>query len=292
MKRKIVIFSIVICLSLILLLLFFPHIAHEGVDLGLELFMEALFPYLLPYLILTSWFIRLTTSASSPFLPFKIYAVSALGGFPTGAALISQLTKQRVLTHTQAAYLLGICHSPSPLFLLGYVGVDLLLNTSFSWRYLLLLHSFSLLLLLLLHKKLMAHSANIPVQKDTSPFSTSIKESIPTVAVVGASVIFFTTVYYVVIHNPAFFPEQLPISVQAAIASSLEMTNGLLLFHQLLPHNLFPLIAVILLTTQSLSIHLQIIVLAKGAHIPLLPYALIRLFYILCIPLLYLVFFM
>ena len=54
------IIQIAICIVLILLLLLFPQTAHNGTDLGLNLFMEALFPYLLPYLILTQWLLRLT----------------------------------------------------------------------------------------------------------------------------------------------------------------------------------------------------------------------------------------
>ncbi|MER1984647.1 MAG: hypothetical protein ABS948_02015 [Solibacillus sp.] len=295
MKRKIVIFSIFICMALILLLLLFPEHAHEGVDLGTSLFMEALFPYLLPYLILTGWFIRLTTTnnTSHPLsLILKIYVISALGGFPTGSATISQLVKQQALTRTQAAYLLGICHSPSPLFLIGFVGQDLLGQTSFSWNYLLLLHSFSLLLLLFLHKKLLTNSTQSAFEKDPYPFSSSVKESVPTVAVVAATIIFFTTVYHVLLHNTALFFTHLPPTGQAFLGGILEMTNGLFLFNGLLSAELFPLIAVILLTAQSFSIHLQVVVLAKSADIPLKVYVFIRLLYCLCIPLLYILFFM
>lgn len=283
-----------ICVALILLLLFFPQIAHEGVDLGVALFMEALFPYLLPYLILTGWFIRLTTAktTSQPFsLILKVYGISALGGFPTGSATISQLVHQQVLSRKQAAYLLGICHSPSPLFLIGYVGQELLGETSFSWNYLLLLHTFSLLLLLILHKKLRTNPPQTTVNKDPSPFSSSVKESMPTVAVVAATIIFFTTIYHVLLHQTALFFNQSSPSSQALLAGVLEMTNGLFLFNQILSAENFPLIAVILLTTQSFSIHLQVIVLAKSARIPLKQYALIRLLYCICIPLLYVLLF-
>ena len=137
------ILTIFLCISLILLLLLFPQVAHEGADLGVALFMEALFPYLLPYLILTSWLIRLTSqpvNKTSFFLYLKTYCISAVGGFPTGAATIAHLTRQGELQKRQAAYLLGICHCPSPLFLFGFIGLDLFGSTTISWRYLLLLH--------------------------------------------------------------------------------------------------------------------------------------------------------
>lgn len=251
--------------------------------------MEALFPYLLPYLILTGWFIRLTSANNSSLLTVKLYAISALGGFPTGAATISQLARQQVLPRTHAAYLLGICHSPSPLFLIGFVGQDLLGQTSFSWQYLILLHSFSLLLLIYVHKKFPIMPHPLATNQNTAPFSSSVKESIPTVAIVAATIIFFTTIYHVILYN---LPVPLSSVLRATIASLFEMTNGLFLFKQTVNDELFPLIAVILLTAQSFSIHLQVIVLAKSANISLRPYIWIRLVYCLCIPSLYWLLFM
>ncbi|UZN00325.1 hypothetical protein OL548_11660 [Lysinibacillus sp. MHQ-1] len=76
--------QIALCVILILLLLLFPQTAHSGTDLGLSLFMEALFPYLLPYLVLTQWLLRLTapmrTKTKRASLYVQAYIISALGG--------------------------------------------------------------------------------------------------------------------------------------------------------------------------------------------------------------------
>lgn len=253
--------------------------------------MEALFPYLLPYLILTNWFIRLTakpTNKASFFLFVKTYSVSAIGGFPTGAATIAHLFKRGSLTPLQASYLLGICHSPSPLFLFGFIGYDLFQSTTFSWQYLILLHVFSLCLLTLTYIYLpQANYVAEPFIKDSAPFSNSIRESVPTILIVAATIIFFTTVYSVFLHSTETIFTTIPEYFHLIVAGILEMTNGLFLMHSSLYGNALIVATALLLTTQSLSIHLQVIVIARTANIAIRPYIWIRLVYSIAIPLLY-----
>lgn len=285
------IFTISLCITLIILLLLFPQVAHEGADLGVALFMEALFPYLLPYLILSNWLIRLTANplqSNSFLLYLKTYCISAVGGFPTGAATIAHLVKNGELTGRQASYLLGICHSPSPLFLLGFVGLELAGSKTISWQYLILLHSFSLLILWLL--SLFAKERpkeNVVFVKDPSPFTNSVKDSMPTVLIVAATIIFFTTIYSVFLHSTDTIFQTIPMTVQLFIASVLEMTNGLFLIHQQVTGPTLAMLTVILLTTQSLSIHLQVIVIARSAQIAIRPYIWIRALYCIAIPALF-----
>lgn len=295
-RAECIILSILLCLSLIILLLLFPQVAHEGADLGVSLFMDALFPYLLPYLILTNWLIRLTaqpTGKSSFSLFFKTYCISAVGGFPTGAATIAHLTRQGELQKKQAAYLLGICHSPSPLFMFGFVGMDLFGSTTFSWNYLLLLHSFSLIFLVIIYLLIPATRTTVYEHVvDPQPFTNSIKDSIPTVLIVASTIVFFTTIYTVFLYSTDVLFQSLPQVFELFVAGALEMTNGLFLVHQHLDGSMLAVITVLFLTTQSLSIHLQVIVIARGAGIALRPYIWIRLLYSILMPCLYLLFFL
>lgn len=291
-----------VCLSLICLLLLFPGVAHEGTDLGVELFMEALFPYLLPYLILTQWFIRLTPErkqSSSKFqLFFKTYGISALGGFPTGAATIVYLKKSKQLSLKEANFLLAICHSPSPLFVLGFVGNDLLNETRFSWQFLILYHVVSVIILFIFYLYYRKnfyepnHLPTINTPNQQNPFTSSIKDSIPTVLVVGATIIFFTTIYTVVMHSISSFIPNIHSNVMLVIAAMLEMTNGLQIAQQLFSDKLFlPVILATFLTSQSLSIHMQVAVIAKTEGLSLIPYTLMRIVFTLFIPFLYFVLF-
>lgn len=287
-----------VCLSLICLLLLFPGIAHEGTDLGVELFMEALFPYLLPYLILTQWFIRLTPnqndSTSKLKLYFKTYGISALGGFPTGAATIVFLKKSKQISLKEANILLGICHSPSPLFVLGFVGNDLLNDTRFSWQFLILYHIVSVIILVIFYVFYRNQDEDynqfttIKPINQPNPFTSSIKDSIPTVLVVGATIIFFTTIYTVVMHSISNFIPNIHNNVMLVIAAMLEMTNGLQIAQHLFSNELFlPIILATFLTSQSLSIHMQVAVIAKTEALSLIPYTLMRILYTIFIPFLF-----
>ena len=258
--------------------------------------MEALFPYLLPYLILTNWLIRLTRKPSSniSFMTYlQTYSISAVGGYPTGAATITQLLKHGSLTQKQAAYLLGICHCPSPLFLFGYVGRDLLNSTTFSWQYLILLHGFSLCLLLFFYLRSPKATPKVQTfEKDPTPFTSSVRESAPTILIVATTIIFFTTIYSVFLHSTKNLFDRLPEYFHLIVAGLLEMTNGLFLLPQYLFGNTLLLATVFLLTTQSLSIHLQVIVIARTANISIRPYIWIRILYSIAIPILFAVFFL
>jgi len=287
-----------ICITLICLLLFFPGIAHEGTDLGVELFMEALFPYLLPYLILTQWFIRLTPNTSqstSRFkLYFKTYGISALGGFPTGAATITYLKKSNQISLREANILLSICHSPSPLFVLGFVGNDLLNDTTFSWQFLILYHIVSVLVLVGIFYYFRREDKGKPLkivstENQPNPFTSSVKDSIPTVLVVGATIVFFTTIYTVVMHSVKSLVPDIHNNVMLLLAAMLEMTNGLRIGQELFAqnHTILLVILATFLTSQSLSIHMQVAVIAKGENLSLKPYFLMRILFTILIPVLF-----
>ncbi|MEK9197665.1 hypothetical protein ACH0B5_07965 [Ureibacillus sp. 179-F W5.1 NHS] len=260
--------------------------------------MEALFPYLLPYLILTQWFIRLTptkSKSSSRFkLYFKTYGISALGGFPTGAATITYLKKSNQISLREANILLSICHSPSPLFVLGFVGNDLLNNTAFSWKFLILYHAVSIIILTGAYyycrrEKESDFTSAVPPSNQLNPFTSSIKDSIPTVLVVGSTIIFFTTIYTVVMHSvKSFFPD-IHNNLMLLIAAMLEMTNGLKIGQELFSNQptLLLVILATFLTSQSLSIHMQVAVIAKTEKLSLKPYFFMRLCYTLLIPTLF-----
>ena len=81
---------------MILLFLFRPALAREGAEFGIELFAGALLPYLLPYLILTQWMLRLPgrEPKGRTGTYWKTYVLGAFGGFPVGAASVANLVKE------------------------------------------------------------------------------------------------------------------------------------------------------------------------------------------------------
>ncbi|MGG0655991.1 hypothetical protein [Rummeliibacillus pycnus] len=293
--------NILICWLFILLLLLQPGLAHEGADKGMELFIDHLFPYLLPYLILTQWLLRLSNVSSIPQRSkwrfyLQVYFLSALGGFPTGAATISFLYKQQQITKKEAPLLLAICHAPSPLFVVGFVGVEILNNPSSGWYMLALIHFVNIVMLAIFILKFRKLNSKpiLSHQQDaiTSPLIESIKNSLPTVLLVAATVIFFTTISFVLTETLLRFVHQLPNSIMLSLYSFLEMTSGLDASQSLFANsNWLELIVITILSMQGLSIHLQVAVLAKEAQISMIPYVYTRLFQTVLIPILYWIFF-
>jgi hypothetical protein len=290
--------NIFLCWLFILLLLLQPGLAHEGADTGMELFIDHLFPYLLPYLILTQWLLRLTNISSIPQhskwkFYLQIYFLSALGGFPTGAATISFLLKQQHITKKEAPLLLAICHAPSPLFVVGFVGVEILKNPTSGWYMLAIIHAVNIVMLIIfIHKFRKIKVKSVSNQKlsteSASPLIESIKNSLPTVLLVAATVIFFTTISYVLTETLLRFVQQLPEWIMLTLYTVLEMTSGLDNAQNLFAHSQWlELIVITILTMQGLSIHLQVAVLAKEANISMVPYIYTRVFQTFLVPFLY-----
>lgn len=287
------IFYTLLCLLLMLLLLLFPGVAHRGTDVGLELFFESLFPYLLPYLILTNWILQLTkSSVSANWMSYgKTYLLSALGGFPTGAVIISQLLKSGELTKKEAAFLLPICHNPSPLFVIGLVATTIIQDISFGWKYLAIAHLISITLLFTIYPFFRNQTRqHQPIKATLSPFSSSITESIRPIAIVGTTVIFFSAIYTVSMHVLKEFYSEVPELLYLFVAGFLEFTNGIVLSSQYLSDDYLKLFVVFLLTSQSFSIHLQVYIITRASNISFLPYICIRGLYCILVPLLFFAF--
>lgn len=138
--------------ALIILLFLQPGVSHKGALEGMRIFTTSLMPYLLPYLVITQMFIRtqkkfLTTNNKFK-LYFNIYLLTALGGFPSGAAIISSLKEIGTLNARNASWLLAICHAPSPMFVIGFVGIEIFNAEIAGLKLLIIIHVVNLIFLL------------------------------------------------------------------------------------------------------------------------------------------------
>lgn len=128
---------------LLLLLLFSPQAGLEGARTGLMLCAEVVIPTLFPFLVLSSFVIRLGIAerfgkyftrltsrlfqlpgASAPVLILGI-----LGGYPVGAKACAELVEQGTLTRAEGNRLLSFCINSSPAYIIGAVGTSLLHST-------------------------------------------------------------------------------------------------------------------------------------------------------------------
>ncbi|TQR17834.1 hypothetical protein [Psychrobacillus vulpis] len=280
--------------ALIILLFLQPGVAHKGAVEGMRIFTTALLPYLLPYLVITQMFIRSQNTFLKSQNKFKlymnIYFLTAIGGFPSGAAIISSLKEIGTLNDRNASWLLAICHAPSPMFVIGFVGIDIFHAEIAGFKLLIIIHvvNFIFLLLFIFFSR--------PIQMNTettkissSPFQESIKETSQILLLIGTTVVFFTTVSIIVFESvKEVFPSISPLLL-VFVASFFEMTGGISLAGEILAgKHMLPVIVALIIAFSGISIHMQIIVLAQKAGISIRRYLLFRVIHMIIIPLIFL----
>lgn len=290
-------FNIIIIWSLIILFIIQPGIAHDGAEVGARLFISALLPYLLPYIILTQWLLKASIPSKTvkPWKQYmKAYILGSFGGFPVGAVTVSEMTKRNILSTKQGGFLLAACHAPGPMFIIGFVGTELFGDIRMGWTLLIAIHLVNILFFLLvfffLNKKVNTEAIDLPktVQSNHSPLLEAIKESSSVMILVATTVIFFSALGTVLANLVATsFAFDTGIT-ETVLLSFFEMTTGVQSaathLHQL---SFFPLIIAAIISINGLSIHMQVAVLARSAKISLRPYIIGRLWSIALVPIVF-----
>lgn len=266
-------FQIAISIGLITVFILFPGLAHSGARNGTFLFFESLFPYLFPYLIASTWLLAASKHIHLPnwIELAKIYILGSVGGFPTGAIVITELYSKNQLPKKSAEILLALCHSPNPLFVIGFVGVELLNRPAFGYIYFVTLHALTFLALILFKRHIQFYKTTTTVN-ERPHFFNIVHQSIQTTFIVGGVIIFFSTILTIFL---AILQNNVPISLLLLLSSALEMTNGLVFLREASPAFLYTLCA-IALTAQSASIHLQVFIFAKKEGLSVKRYVLMR----------------
>ncbi|MET3575854.1 hypothetical protein ACFFIY_14075 [Bhargavaea ullalensis] len=279
----------------ILLFLLRPALAREGAEFGVELFAGALLPYLLPYLILTQWLLRLPgrEPKSRTGTYWKTYVLGAFGGFPVGAASVAHLVRDGRLSRAEGGFLTAVCHAPSSMLLVGFVGHELFGDPAAGWRLMAVIHSVNLVLLIagtLYFRNRTAGSAEkTPTSKPSvSPLTASLKESSQTIVLVATSVIFFSAVGAVAAALLSSVSGLAETTAGLAVYPLFEMTAGLRMAADVLAgSSAHGAVTALILSMNGFSIHLQVAVIARGAGIPLRPYVAARIIHMICVPLLF-----
>lgn len=279
--------------ALIILLFLQPGVAHKGALEGMRIFTTALLPYLLPYLVITQLFIRSKNSFLNTMNKYKmylnIYLLSAIGGFPSGAAVITSLKDIGTLNKNNASWLLAICHAPSPMFVIGFVGIEIFHAEIAGIKLLIIIHAVNLVFLLVFIVLSPPIHPSTHIQKPSeSPFQESIKETYQILLLIGTTVIFFTTVSFIVFESVKEILPNISPTLLVFVASLFEMTGGISLAGEMLSGSaLLPLVVAFIIAFSGISIHMQIIVLAQKANISIRKYILFRFLHMLIIPVLF-----
>ncbi|MFS0574365.1 hypothetical protein AB1K83_01890 [Sporosarcina sp. 179-K 3D1 HS] len=293
--------TIVIIWGLIILFILQPGISHEGAEFGAQLFIHALLPYLLPYIILTQWLLKIPYRAkqNSKWRTFtKAYILGSFGGFPVGAVTVSEMKKNGELTKRQSGLLLAACHAPGPMFVIGFVGTELFGNVGAGWKLLAAIHLSNILFFLLTLLFLRKDESQDQITIDHGPRQTglplldAIKESSSIIILVATTVIFFSSLG-TVLSSVATATFTVDLGIAKTIALSIfEMTSGVQsATDHFYDSPIFPFLIAAILSLNGMSIHMQVFVIANAARVPMSPYILGRLWSIILVPFLFYLFY-
>ena len=278
-------------------LIFFSSSNINSIHIAIDLFINAIFPSLFPFLIVSE-LLSHTKIISQISLKFeKImkkvfnappigaypFAMSLLSGYPVGAKIISTLRSQNKISKIDAERLLIYTSNSSPLFIIGSIGTSIYQNSSIGF----LLYFTHLLSCIItgiifghLYKK--AYREIEQIQNYELSFSTigeilgdAIKKAFITLSIVCGFVILFSLIISMiqethilaVIFGNNFWPQYITLG-------TLEITSGIKLISQISVSSLTPnLIATaFLLGLGGISVLLQIWSIISKTDLSIKPY--------------------
>lgn len=127
------------CLIIFLLTLIGENqVVVTGARAGLMLWFHDVLPLLLPFMLLSNLFvlkIRTKKTGAAYAIPV-LFLLGLLCGYPLGAKMASDFTKEGYIKSSTAAILLPLCNNISPMFLSGYIG-HIVLQDQFPFWFLL-----------------------------------------------------------------------------------------------------------------------------------------------------------
>lgn len=114
---------LILCFLFLFILLLFPETAALGSKNGLVLWATVLVPSLLPFSILTSLIRHYMQGKRCHYL---LLAAGILSGYPIGAKIAGELYTDGSLSRQKALFFAGFTNNPSPMFVLFFVGENML----------------------------------------------------------------------------------------------------------------------------------------------------------------------
>lgn len=117
--------SVCLTVPFFLILLFFPALSMEGASQGLLLWFRKVVPVLLPFALVSHLMVEThLPEALSP--RFCVVLMGFVCGYPMGAVWASALSEKGQISPEEGERLLLFCNQPSPMFLIGYLGIQCL----------------------------------------------------------------------------------------------------------------------------------------------------------------------
>ena len=271
------IYQLILCICLLVSLFLFPNASHLGAEQGTTIFFDIILPYLLPYIFLTTWlFSLLNYWQLAPRTSFLItYISSAVGGYPVGAIAALALYEQQLVSKKEVQWLLPFLHSPNPFFVINFVGGDLLHNKLLMVTYLTLHHIVCSIGVFVIYKRRTKRKDSVH-SPTTLSLQSIIEKTTSTMLTIAITIIFFSSISYIAIE---LLNKHVPLFILVSSIGALELTNGLQFAGSILYGTPLIVYVIFLLSSQSISVHLQVATVVAYKRLSLLPYFFIRIIY-------------
>ncbi len=222
------------CLIIFLLTLILENqVVVSGARAGLMLWFHDVLPLLLPFMLLSNLFvlkIRTKKTGATYAIPV-LFLLGLLCGYPLGAKMASDFTKEGYIKSSTAAILLPLCNNISPMFLSGYIG-HIVLQDQFPFWFLLavlyvpyvLVTSIAFLILHTInkHKQTSGYLTKyIPQQPTSAQANDLLLQSVIQITYVGLYIMICSILFALVCAIP-----NLPSDVSTVLCGILEITQG------------------------------------------------------------------
>lgn len=275
--------------------------AKEGLDLWINNVIPSLFPFFIATEILCQTNIinilgKILQKPISKLFNVPGQGVFALimgtiSGYPSGAKIVSNLKKEKIITLEEAERLISFTNNSGPLFIIGTVGVSLLKNQKLGYL-LLISHIISCLFVGFIFRN---WKKNFKISKNENNFENdknldfkdfgeilgdSIRKSIITITSIGGFIIIFSVIISM-LNSSGFFEttgqifEKIGISKNignCVISGIIELTNGVKNMSILPLNNINISIISFLIGFGGLSVLFQVNSIISKENISIKPY--------------------
>ena len=222
------------CLIIFLLTLIGENqVVVTGARAGLMLWFHDVLPLLLPFMLLSNLFvlkIRTKKTGAAYAIPV-LFLLGLLCGYPLGAKMASDFTKEGYIKSSTAAILLPLCNNISPMFLSGYIGHTVLQDQFPFWFLLTILYvpyvlvtsiAFLILHTINKHKQTSGYLTKyIPQQPTSAQSNDLLLQSVIQITYVGLYIMICSILFALVCAIP-----NLPSDVSTVLCGILEITQG------------------------------------------------------------------
>nr|WP_278336908.1 sporulation integral membrane protein YlbJ [Clostridium grantii] len=248
---------------MILSIIINPKICLTSGLQGLNLFIKSVFPSLFPFLVIINLMISfkgvdiyasilggvLCKPLRLPRNCSIVVMVSFLCGYPLGAKFAVDLYTKKEIDYSTCQRLIAIASNPSPLFVIGFIGVNLLGNPFLGYVLLLSTYISCLIMSFILkpnkeksfyqsfkqNKKLVNENSSPNTHKIGAALKDAIHNGIITCLDIGGFIVFFSVIISIIKNNTLLdivlnkISYVIPLNVdfiESSLLGIIEITNG------------------------------------------------------------------